>query len=255
MTTAMRTAHKADLHIGRLTRRTRHIVSGPAVRGGCCASWLVVLVLLLVAPVQAQPVLAETATPAQPQAPAYVAGEDYQVLAQPLSAPADDTIHVAEFFLYSCPHCYALDAAVTDWAATLPADVVFRRVPVVFGNGGRFYARLYYTAQALGVLERLHAKIFAAIHRQGRDLSTLAAARALFVANGVAGDSFAKTFNSPAIDKKVAHAVELMRAFQVRAVPSIGVAGRYWISGSMLGSNEAMFDVADYLIRQTRSSR
>src|SRR5699024_1333665 len=108
------------------------------------------------------------------------------------------------------------------------------RVPVVFGNGGRFYARLFYTEQALGVQERLHAKIFAAIHRQGRDLSTVAAARALFVANGVDGDRFARVFNSPAVDRKVARAAQLMRAFRVRAVPSFGVAGRYWVSGRML---------------------
>lgn len=224
-------------------------------RAGWVAMAVLVLSLLLAGPVlaqsvSAQPVPGKSAT----QPPAFVAGVDYQVIPQPLTSAADG-IRVTEFFLYSCPHCYALDAAVTDWAATLPADVAFRRVPVVFGNGGRFYARLYYTAQALGVLERLHEKIFAAIHRQGRDLSTLAAARALFVANGVAGDDFTQTFNSPAIDRKVAHAVQLMRAFHVRAVPSLGVAGRYWVSGGMLGSNEAMFDVADDLIRQTRNSR
>src|SRR5699024_225015 len=73
----------------------------------------------------------------------YVAGEHYQVIAQPLAHDGDH-ITVIEFFLYSCPHCYALDARVTQWAQKLPADVAFRRVPVVFGNGGRFYARLFY---------------------------------------------------------------------------------------------------------------
>lgn len=194
-----------------------------------------------------------TAAAATPLVARYVAGEHYQVLPQSVTRPGDD-IPVIEFFLYSCPHCYALDAEVTQWADQLPDDVAFRRVPVVFGNGGRFYARLFYTAQAFGVLERLHAKIFAAIHQQGRNLTTLAAARALFVANGVNGAEFARVFNSPSIDQKVARAAQLARTFRVRAVPSFGVAGRYWVSGRLAGSNEAMFDVVAFLLDKARAA-
>lgn len=198
--------------------------------------------------------LCATSAMAGPLVLRYVAGEHYQVIPQPVES-SGERIPVIEFFLYSCPHCYALDAKVTQWAEALPADVAFRRVPVVFGNGGRFYARLFYTEKALGVLQRLHAKIFAVIHQQGRDLTTVATARALFVANGIDGNQFTKVFNSPAIDRKVARAVQLMRAFRVRAVPSFGVAGRYWVSGRMLGSNDAMFDVVEFLIEKSGSAR
>lgn len=215
---------------------------------GACARSFLSMVMLLVCSLPA------TAAAAEPLVLRYAAGEDYQIIPEPIEYAGDD-IPVVEFFLYSCSHCYALDPAVAEWKKTLPDDVAFRRVPVIFGQGGRFYARLFYTEKALGVFDRLHAKIFDAIHRQGRDLSNFAAARAFFEAHGVDGDHFAKIFNSPAIDEKIARAAQLMRAFRVRAVPSLGVAGQYWVSGIMAGGNKAMFDVAEYLVSKTRSAR
>lgn len=184
----------------------------------------------------------------------YLPGEHYQPIPEPVEY-AGDAIPVIEFFLYSCPHCYALDDAMTEWQKTLPDDVAFRRVPVVFGAGGRAYARLFYTEKILGVFDQMHAKIFDAIHNQGKRLSNFEAARAFFVAHGVDGERFEKVYNSPEVDKKVARAFELMRAFQVRAVPSLGVAGQYWVTGVMAGSNEAMFDVAEYLISKSRDEQ
>lgn len=184
----------------------------------------------------------------------YLPGEDYQPIDNPVEYPGDK-IPVIEFFLYSCPHCYAFDPAVSEWQSNLPEDVAFRRVPVLFGAGGRFYARMFYTAKALGVLDRLHEKIFDAIHQQGKRLTSMKAARAFFEAHGVDGERFAKVFNSPAIDKKIARAAHLMRAFGVRAVPSLGVAGRYWITGRMAGNNKAMLEVAEYLVQRARGEQ
>lgn len=191
---------------------------------------------------------------AQPLVLRYLPGADYQVIAQPVET-AGDAIPVIEFFVYSCPHCYDFDPAIRHWRKTLADDVAFRRVPVLFGAGGRFYARLFYTAKALGVLDRLHAKIFEAIHRQGRDLSNFAVARAFFEAHGVDGARFAEVLNSPAIDHKVARAARLARTFRIRVVPSLGVAGRYRVSAAMTGSNAATLDVAEYLIAKTRAAQ
>lgn len=187
----------------------------------------------------------------QPLVMRYLPGQDYQPIDNPVDH-AGDKIPVIEFFLYSCPHCYALDDAVKDWQRTLPDDVAFRRVPVLFGADGRSYARLFYTEKILDVFDRLHSKIFDAIHQQGMNLADFEAARQFFVAHGVDGERFKKVYNSPAVDKKVARAAQLMRAFKVRAVPSLGVAGHYRVTGRMAGSNEAMFAVADYLIQRAR---
>lgn len=180
----------------------------------------------------------------------YVAGEHYKVAETPVAQPDDGKVHVVEFFLYTCPHCYHLESDVKAWRDTLPDDVEFSRVPVLFGAGGQRYARLYYTAEELGVLEDVHARIFAAIHQQGRRLGSEADMREFMVAQGVDGERFTRVFESDAVSGKVREAGEIMRAYQVRATPSMGVAGQYYVSGRTAGSNERMFDVVDHLIRQ-----
>ena len=71
-----------------------------------------------------------------------VEGTHYVRLPQaaPVSAPAGK-VEVVEFFWYGCNHCYNFEPSLGAWADKLPADVVFRRVPVAFREnpfGGGF---------------------------------------------------------------------------------------------------------------------
>jgi len=184
----------------------------------------------------------------------YVEGEHYKVAETPVPQPDDGKVHVVEFFLYSCPHCYQLEPELEEWRKSLPDGVEFSRVPVLFGAGGQKYARLYYTAQQLGVLEHVHRRIFDAIHQNGRRLLSESAMRDFMAAQGVDGDRFAQVFKSDAVSDKVRAAGQTMRAYQVRATPSMGVAGQYYVSGRTAGNNDRMFDVVDYLTRKERAS-
>src|SRR6185369_3754816 len=67
-------------------------------------------------------------SPAQAQS-GPTKGRDY--LEVPQFQPAGNTVQVIEFFWYACPNCYALEPRLARWAAALPADVTFRRVPAV----------------------------------------------------------------------------------------------------------------------------
>lgn len=185
----------------------------------------------------------------------YVAGEHYNVADEPMTQPDDGKVHAVEFFLYTCPHCYHLEPALEEWRRGLPDDVEFTRVPVLFGGNSQAYARLYYTAEQLGVLEDVHPKIFDAIHEQGQRFASEAEVRDFMEQQGVDGDEFVKVFKSDAVTKKVREAGEIMRAYQVKVTPSMGVAGQYYISGRTAGSNDRMFDVVDYLVRKTRDAQ
>ena len=197
----------------------------------------------------AAPALAQGSFPAR-----YLPGEHYRTLDE--RAPtAGDGVEVVEFFLYSCPHCRAFEPAFKAWAAEPPADTSVRRVPVTFGGPGPIYARLFYTAERLGVLDELHREVFAAIHDDGRRLITRAAIRAFFVAHGVEGEAFDAAFDSDKVAERGERADALMRAYGVMSVPSLGVNGRYWISGPMAGGQDRMLDVAEYLIAQERNAR
>src|SRR5699024_9239807 len=102
---------------------------------------------------------------------------------------------------------------------------------VLFGGGSKTYARIYYTAKKLGVLGRVHEDIFDAIHQQRRPLQQRAAIESFFKKHGVSPERFNKAYDSKAVKQAVAEARQRMRRFGVRAVPSLGIAGRYWVSG------------------------
>ena len=107
------------------------------------------------------------AAPAQAQ---LVAGRDYTVIepAQPTDTPS--AIEVVEFFSYACPHCSDLNPMIHQWAAKLPSDVVFKRVPVSFNPFYELMARLFYSLETTGDLARLDDPLFNAIHVKGLKL-------------------------------------------------------------------------------------
>lgn len=183
----------------------------------------------------------------------YVAGEDYKVANSAGPRASQGAVRVTEFFLYSCPHCFHFEHELNAWRKQHP-DIAFSRVPVLFGRGSQPYARLYYTEVKLGVVNRLHDQIFDAIHEDGKPLSSEAQMRQFMVAHGVDGQRFDKIYNSAAVDQKVHAIAARMRRYPVMVVPSMSVAGRYWTSGEMAGSNQRMLKVVDYLIDRSRRS-
>ena len=185
----------------------------------------------------------------------YVSGEHYTTLEEPVAAAADGEIEAIEFFLYGCSHCAVFDPQVETWAAELPEDVAFRRVPVTFSGLGPLFAKMFYTAKDLGVLESLHSRLFDAIHQQGRDLTNPSAIRKFFVENGVNGADFDASFNSDTVKQQVRQASELMRAYRIDGVPALAVAGKYTTNGRKAGSNDDMLGVADFLINKVRAAR
>src|SRR5271156_3454034 len=112
-----------------------------------------------------------TASAATTSATPWQEGVNYKRLvpAQPTEVPAGQ-VEVLEFFWYACPHCYAIDPAVEAWLKTKPAYVSFARIPVMWNEGHRSLARLYYTLQSLGKLDQLHGEVFKEIHVHGDPL-------------------------------------------------------------------------------------
>src|SRR5579859_5347866 len=121
------------------------------------------LPMLLFAAVSAQAAPA-TPTPgaAKPAAtPAWKEGINYVpvVPAQPV-APGPGKVEVIDFFWYGCPHCFALEPYLQGWDRSKPANVVLVRVPAIVRPEWEPAARAYYTAQALGILDKAHEAIF-----------------------------------------------------------------------------------------------
>jgi thiol:disulfide interchange protein DsbA len=183
---------------------------------------------------------------------APVEGRDYARLAQPLAMPATGKIEVVEFFGYWCPHCNSFEPALDAWARKLPADVVFRRVPVAFSAPQEPYAKIFFTLEAMGLLEQMHRKVFAAIHVQRQHLDKDSEILAFMTANGVDSAKFSEIYKSFTVASKFKQARQLADAYRIDGVPTIGIHGRFFTSPSLAGGSEQALKVADQLIQRAR---
>jgi thiol:disulfide interchange protein DsbA len=182
-----------------------------------------------------------------------VEGTHFTRLAQPapVSAPAGK-IEVVEFFSYGCPHCFALEPTLESWAKRLPADVVFRRVPVGFNALYENYQKIFFALEAMGQVEHMHRKVFNAIHQQRQRLDKEADIAAFMTANGVDGAKFIELYKSFGVQTKARQAQLLANAYKIDGVPAMGVQGRFVTSGSQAGSNERALAVTDVLVQSLR---
>ncbi len=193
---------------------------------------------------------------AQAQAAKFSAGKDYQILdtRAPVEAPAGK-IEVVEFFWYSCPHCNAFEPTLASWVKALPKDVAFRRSHVAFQDSFVPQQRLALALEALGLVEKLHAKVFYAIHVEKNSLATGEAIAEWVSRNGVDKAKFLEQYNSFTVQTKATRATQLQNAYKVEGVPALGIAGRFYTDGSMAGSMERALQVTESLIAEVRAKR
>ena len=164
-------------------------------------------------------------------------------------------IEVIEFFWYSCPHCNAFEPAFEAWVKAAPKDVMVKRVPVRFRDDFEPQQRAYYVLEALNLLDKLHGKLFNAIHVERQQLNTLPALAAWAQANGIPAQKFTDTYNSFGVAAKAKRAYQLQEQFKVQGVPAIGIAGRFYSDGGLAGNMERVLQVTDYLINEVRKGR
>ena len=183
-------------------------------------------------------------------------GADYFILDKRVAveAPAGK-IEVIEFFWYSCPHCNAFEPKLVNWIKKQPADVFVRRVPVAFRDDFVPQQRLYYTLEAMGMLEELHHKVFNTIHVDKLVIDKEAAIVAWAEKNGLDKAKFAELYNSFSVQTKARRATQLQDAYKVQGVPAIGVAGRYYTDGTLAGNMDRALQVTDSLVAELRKGK
>lgn len=192
------------------------------------------------------------AASARAQGNAPVEGRDYVRLNPPAAVPAGGKIDLIEFFSYGCPHCYTFEPMLDAWVKKLPADVAFRRVPAAFNAPFEGYAKLYYALEATGLLETMHKRVFAAIHVQRQRLDKDAELAALVQSAGGDGAKFVDAYKSFGVATKVRQGKQLSEAYKIDGVPTLGIHGRWFTSGSLAGGHDRALAVADQLIARAR---
>jgi protein dithiol oxidoreductase (disulfide-forming) len=173
--------------------------------------------------------------------------------AQPTHDPAK--VEVIEFFWYGCPHCYDFEPVLEKWLKTLPANVEFIRQPAVFSDLWGKHAKAYFTAEALGVVDKVHADFFDAIQTKKQKLETEDQLAKFFMAHGVNETEFHNAYNSFLVDAKMRQANTTASRYGVTGVPAIIINGKYKTNGPLAGSHEKMIEIMNQLIKQESAAK
>jgi thiol:disulfide interchange protein DsbA len=175
------------------------------------------------------------------------------VPAQPTSAPAGQ-VEVLEFFWYACPHCYAIDPLVEAWKKTKPSYITFSREHVMWTDGHRSLARLFYTLESMGKIDELHSAIFKEIHVNQNPLIDLAnddrkseeIQTAFVVKHGVSEVDFKKAYRSFGVENAMRRADELWQRYRISGVPTFIINGKYVADvGTAKGEEQLLALISD----------
>ena len=182
-------------------------------------------------------------------------GHDYARLKNAQPVATGKKIEVLEFFWYRCPHCFQLEPGLDKWLKTLPKDAQLRRVPAVFRDDWMPGAKLYYTLEQMGLLSRLHTKVFDAYHLENINLNDPALLGGWIAKQGVDRKKFEGIYNSFSIQSKATQGARLATAYGITGVPTLIIDGKYMTSESMTNSEPRLFEVLDQLIVKARAER
>src|SRR3546814_9656229 len=163
---------------------------------------------------------------------------------------------VVEIFGYVCPACANFQPLVSSWKSRLPSDVRFTYVPALFGGTWDDYARAFYAAESMGLVDRTHDAMYQAIHiertlkgERGRDsVEDIAAFYGKF---GVDPKQFASTMSSFAVNAKAGRAQQFAMRSQIGGTPSLVLDGKSLRTGT---SYENMLQSAAELIAMERAA-
>ena len=182
-------------------------------------------------------------------------GVHYFRLAEPQAVEDPSKIEVKEYFWYGCGHCYHFEPLVKAWKETLPEDVAFVQTPAVWNRMMQLHAHLFYAAEALDVLSLLHDPFFHALQEERNPLTDPTEIVKRFKDAGAPEVEIMATIESPEVTAKVRAAAMAMQAAELQGVPGLVVAGKFRIGAAEAGSQEAMLEIADFLVAQERLAR
>lgn len=159
---------------------------------------------------------------------------DYRLINPPQAPASKMGVEVLEFFNYACGHCYDFEPLLKSWLKSKPSDAAFRYVPAVFNESMMPLAKLHYSLEEMGLLEKLHERVYTAIHVQNQRLVTRDAIVKWIGGQGVDEKKFAATFDSFSVANKAQRAAQLTRNMRVPGTPYVVVGGRYLTGPSMV---------------------
>ncbi|MFF4253747.1 thiol:disulfide interchange protein DsbA/DsbL [Streptomyces sp. NPDC001663] len=177
-------------------------------------------------------------------------GVQYKRLAHPVAGV--DARQVVELFWYDCPHSYAFEKPLEEWAARQTPAVKVVRIPAVWTDEPDMvaYARLFYTLDRLGIAEQEAIPVFQAVRDRHQRLTTEASVVRWAAREGLDVTAVRTAYKSKEVADAVEKAPALRERYQVDEEPTVVVGGRVHTSPSQAGSSAEIISVVNYLYRK-----
>lgn len=181
----------------------------------------------------------------------WIAGTNYFLIDPPQPTASGDKVEVLEIFSYACPHCAHFQPYAHQLAESLPKYAAFGYMPAIFHPDWEPFARAFYTAQSLGILDKTHQALYDALHRDHLPLRTIEDIAAYFGKMGfVDAAKFLAASSSFEVESKLARSRDMVRNYGVDGTPSIVVNGKYRVTAASAGGNEQLIRLVDWLVKK-----
>ncbi|MHB1059398.1 MAG: thiol:disulfide interchange protein DsbA/DsbL [Rhodanobacter sp.] len=195
----------------------------------------------------------------------WVEGKNYFLIdpAQPTSHPGK--IEVTEVFSYGCPACNAFHSTVDRIAHSLPPNAVMNYLAASFrpDENWPLYQRAFYTAQALGLVDKTHDAMYDAVWKSG-ELSTynlkssglkpheawptIEDVAKFYAKYGADPKEFVGVADSFSVNTKMKRADDLMKAYGVDSTPTMIVNGKYRFTANSAGGYAQSIELTQWLV-------
>jgi len=189
--------------------------------------------------------------------PKWEAGKSYVLINPPQPTSTGNKIEVLEVFSYACPHCEHFQPYAEKLKASLPANAEFHLLPADFQPRWVLFARAFYVAKGLGLIDKTHQAMFDAIYRDNLPMNTLDQIADFYAGHGADKATFLSTAESFVIEGDLAHTHQMEINYGIDSTPTLIVNGKYRVvanSEEKIGFDE-MVEIAQYLVAKEAAQR
>lgn len=179
-------------------------------------------------------------------------GVDYKLLSTPIDVDNPKKIEVREFFWFGCPHCFALEANLSDWKKNMPEGVEFIATPAPLNKSWVPHAHAFYVANAIGKSDIINPALFNKLHVEKKRIASQDQLAGFFSQFDVTEEEFNKLYNSFSVRVAVRKAEALAKAYRLTGVPAIIVNGKYIVENRLAKTNERMMKIVNFLIEKEK---
>ncbi|HJU40043.1 MAG TPA: thiol:disulfide interchange protein DsbA/DsbL [Tahibacter sp.] len=175
-------------------------------------------------------------------------GQHYFLIDPPVATATPGKVEVLEAFSYACPHCAHFQPFADQIKAKLPKQATFAYLPVVFNPSWEPFARAFYAAQSMNVLDKTHQALFDALHKDRQPLRSIEEIGKFFATLGVDEKTFLSTAKSFVVEGNLATGQKNLGAYGIDSTPTIIVNGKYRLNAGTAGGFPQAAELTGWLV-------